>query len=102
VWGQATFLAVSAENRRPNWPELEYKSQLHSQIVKYAPWMIGADSLKEPAVQAAVAKVHAGSSVPPAEQQSELLLQLKTGEVWQYVGTFGRMRKRVLLVSSPR
>jgi hypothetical protein len=51
------------------------------QIVKYAPWMIRPDALAEPGAQAAVAKVHAGSSVPPAEQQSELLLQLKTGEV---------------------
>ena len=51
------------------------------QIVKHAPWMIKPDALAEPGAQAAVAKVHAGSSVPPAEQQSELLLQLKTGEV---------------------
>lgn len=51
------------------------------QIVKYAPWMIGSDALAEPDVQAAVAKVHAGLSVPPAEQQSELLLRLKTDEV---------------------
>jgi len=51
------------------------------QIVKYAPWMIRPDALTEPAVQAAVAKVHAGSSVPLAEQQSGLLWQPKTGEV---------------------
>ncbi len=51
------------------------------QIVKHAPWMIKPDALAEPGAQAAVAKVHAGSSVPPAEPQSELLLQLKTGEV---------------------
>jgi hypothetical protein len=51
------------------------------QIVKYAPWMIKPDALAEPEVQAAVARVHAGSSVPAAEQQSQLLWQLKTGEV---------------------
>ena len=52
------------------------------QIVKYAPWMIGADALNTPSVQAAVASVHAGHPVPPtAEKQSELLLRLKTGEV---------------------
>lgn len=51
------------------------------QIVKYAPWMIKPEALAEPEVQAAVARVHAGSSVPAAEQQSQLLWQLKTGEV---------------------
>jgi DNA invertase Pin-like site-specific DNA recombinase len=51
------------------------------QIVKYAPWMITSDALAEPGAQAAVAKVHAGLSVPSAEQQSELLLQPKTDEV---------------------
>jgi DNA invertase Pin-like site-specific DNA recombinase len=51
------------------------------QIVKYAPWMIKPDALAEPSVQAVVAKVHAGSSVPPAEPQSELLWQPKTDEV---------------------
>jgi DNA invertase Pin-like site-specific DNA recombinase len=51
------------------------------QIVKYAPWMISPEALAEPVVQAAVAKVHAGSSIPPAEQQSELLWQPKTDEV---------------------
>jgi DNA invertase Pin-like site-specific DNA recombinase len=51
------------------------------QIVKYAPWMISPESLNEPKAQAAVAKVHAGSSVPPAEPQTELLWQLKTDEV---------------------
>lgn len=51
------------------------------QIVKYAPWMISPDALKDPIVQAAVAKVHAGLSVPSAEQQPELLWQPKTGEV---------------------
>lgn len=51
------------------------------QIVKCAPWMISPAALAEPAVQATVAKVHAGSSVPPAKQQSELLWQLKTDEV---------------------
>jgi hypothetical protein len=52
------------------------------QIVKYSPWMINPVELTQPAVQAAVEKVHAGSSVPPAEQQqSELLWQPKTDEV---------------------
>lgn len=51
------------------------------QIVKYAPWMITQDALAEPGVQAAVAKVHAGLSVPSAKQEPELLLQLKTDEV---------------------
>lgn len=52
------------------------------QIVKYSPWMINPGELTQPDVQAAVAKVHAGSSVPPAEQQqSELLWQPKTDEV---------------------
>ena len=51
------------------------------QIVKYAHWIIYPDALKDPIVQAAVAKVHAGSSVPLAEQQSELLWQPKTDEV---------------------
>jgi hypothetical protein len=52
------------------------------QIVKYAPWMIQPDALKEPTVQAAVAKVHAGLSVPSVEQQQpELPRQLKTDEV---------------------
>jgi hypothetical protein len=51
------------------------------QIAKYAPWMITPEALKEPTVQAAVAKVHAGSSIPKAERQSELLWQLKTDEV---------------------
>ena len=44
------------------------------QIVKYAPWMIRPEALAEPDVQAAVAKVHTGSSVPPAEQQQSELL----------------------------
>jgi hypothetical protein len=51
------------------------------QIVKHAPWMIRPDALAEPGVQAAAAKVHAGSSVPPAEQQSGLLWQPTTDEV---------------------
>lgn len=51
------------------------------QIVKYAPWMISPEALKDPIVQAAVAKVHAGLSVPSAEQQPELLWQPKTDEV---------------------
>jgi len=51
------------------------------QIVKYAPWMITPEAVAEPEVQAAVARVHAGSSVPATEQQSQLLWQLKTGEV---------------------
>ena len=51
------------------------------QVVKYAPWMIKPDALAEPDVQAVVAKIHAGSSVPPAQQQSELLWQPKTDEV---------------------
>ena len=52
------------------------------QIVKYAPWMIGPDALKTPSVQAAVARVQSGHAVPPAsDEQSELLLQPKTGEV---------------------
>jgi Helix-turn-helix domain len=34
------------------------------QIVKYAPWMISPEALREPITQAAVAKVHAGLSVP--------------------------------------
>jgi DNA invertase Pin-like site-specific DNA recombinase len=51
------------------------------QIVKYAPWMIGPGALKDPIVQAAVAKIHAGLSVPSAEQQPELLWQPKTDEV---------------------
>jgi DNA invertase Pin-like site-specific DNA recombinase len=51
------------------------------QIVKYAPWMISPEALKESGVQAAVAKVHAGSALPPAEPQTELLWQPKTGEV---------------------
>ena len=50
------------------------------QIVKHAPWMISPEALAEPVLQAAVAKVHAGSSVPP-KQQSELLWQLNTDEV---------------------
>ena len=51
------------------------------QIVKYAPWMISPEALNEPGVQAAVAKVHAGSSLPPAEPQTELLWQPKADEV---------------------
>lgn len=51
------------------------------QIVKYAPWMITPDALANPIVQAAVAKVHAGLSVPSAKQEPELPLQLKTDEV---------------------
>ena len=51
------------------------------QIVKYAPWMIQPEAIKEPNVQAAVAKVHAGLSVPSVEQQPELPRQLKTDEV---------------------
>lgn len=52
------------------------------QIVKYAPWMIQPESIKEPTVQAAVAKVHAGSSVPSVDpQQPELPQTLKTDEV---------------------
>ena len=51
------------------------------QIVKYAPWMISPDALRNPMVQAAVAKVHAGLSVPSAKQEPELPLQLKTDEV---------------------
>jgi len=51
------------------------------QVVKYAPWMIAPDALTNPMVQAAVAKVHAGFSVPSAEQEPELLLQLRTDEV---------------------
>ena len=51
------------------------------QIVKYAPWMMSPDALKDPTVQAAVAKVHAGLSVPSAKQELELPLQLKTDEV---------------------
>lgn len=51
------------------------------QIVKHAPWMISPDALKAASVQAAVAKVHAGSSIPSTEQQPELLSQLKTDEV---------------------
>ena len=52
------------------------------QIIKYAPWMIGPDALNTPSVQAAVANVHSGHPVPPtAEQQPELLLRPKTGEV---------------------
>jgi len=44
--------------------------------------MIQPDALKEPTVQAAVAKVHAGSSVPSIDQQQpELPRQLKTDEV---------------------
>lgn len=52
------------------------------QVVKYAPWMISPEALNEPGVQTAVAKVHAGSSIPSADpQQSELLWQPKTDEV---------------------
>jgi hypothetical protein len=52
------------------------------QIVKYAPWMIQPQSIQEPTVQAAVAKVHAGLSVPSVDQQQpELPRQLKTDEV---------------------
>jgi DNA invertase Pin-like site-specific DNA recombinase len=51
------------------------------QIVKYAPWMISPEALQDPIVQAAVAKVHAGLSVPSVEQQPELLWQPKTDEV---------------------
>jgi hypothetical protein len=51
------------------------------QIVKYAPWMMSPDALKDAGVQAAVAKVHAGLSVPSPKQEPELLLQLKTDEV---------------------
>ena len=51
------------------------------QIVKYAPWMISPEALRDPITQAAVAKVHAGLSVPSAEQQPELLWQPKTDEV---------------------
>jgi DNA invertase Pin-like site-specific DNA recombinase len=55
------------------------------QIVKYAPWMIGPEALNTPTVQAAVANVQAGRSVPAGGQQSELPLRPKTGEVSQYV-----------------
>jgi hypothetical protein len=68
------------------------------QIVKHAPWMISPEALAEPVLQAAVAKVHAGSSVPP-KQQSELLWQLKTDEVSEYVGTFGKIKNRLLLAT---
>lgn len=51
------------------------------QVVKYAPWMIRPQALQESGVQAAVAKVHAGSSLPPAQPQTELLWQPKTDEV---------------------
>lgn len=50
------------------------------QIVKYAPWMISPDALRNPMVPAAVAKVHAGLSVPSAKQEPELPLQLTTDE----------------------
>jgi DNA invertase Pin-like site-specific DNA recombinase len=50
-------------------------------IVKYAPWMISPEALTEAGLQAAVAKVHAGLSVPSGEQQPELLWQPKTDEV---------------------
>jgi len=51
------------------------------QIVKHAPWMISPEAVMAPVVQAAVAKVHVGSSLPKVEQQSELLWQPKTDEV---------------------
>ncbi len=52
------------------------------QVVKYAPWIIKHDALETREVQAAIAAVHAGKSVPAAsELQSELLWQPKTGKV---------------------
>jgi DNA invertase Pin-like site-specific DNA recombinase len=51
------------------------------QIVKYAPWMISPEALEEPRVQAAVAKVHAGSSIPAPDPQTELLWQPINDEV---------------------
>lgn len=52
------------------------------QIVKYAPWMINQDAMQAATVQAAIAAVHAGQSIPStSKQQPELLWQPKTGEV---------------------
>lgn len=45
------------------------------QVVRFAPWVIEATALQEPAVQAAVRSIKAGNHVPPAGQnQTELSL----------------------------